>query len=142
MKRLAAGLAASVLAASATMFVFAGTAMAASPTCVAKAEAPTLSGGGVLGGGGIKCSTTAVFTLEIKVWRNNGNGTYTSWFSIEENQVSGGNSLTARPKCVSGLGTLQWHTEAIIYWDIYSGSSLVADGNSSTNSSDVNLNCH
>lgn len=142
MNRLAAGLAASALATTATVFGFTGTAFATSPTCTATGEKPSTGGGNVVGYGDINCTATATFTLTTKLWRNNGNGTYSSWSNKDSNQVTTWESQGVGTPCVSGVGTRQWHSEAIISWKIYNGSSLQASGSSYNNSPDVNLNCH
>lgn len=139
MNRLAAGLAASALATSGAVFACTGTAMAASPTCRAAADAPRHNGGYIAGVGWIHCSQLATFTLTTKLWRNNSNGTYTSWTNASSD-VETDEGLSSNAACTSG-GARQWHTEAIISWKIYNGSSLEASGSSYDNSSDVNIAC-
>jgi hypothetical protein len=142
MKRIAAGLAASVLAASATVFGFAGPALAVSPTCTATAEKPFIDGENVFGYGDINCTAKASFTITAKLWRNNGDGTYKSWSGTYADQVASWETRPAATYCAGGTGVRQWHTESIISWKIYSGSSVEASGNSYNNSPDVNLDCH
>jgi hypothetical protein len=140
MKRFAAGLAASVLATSATVFVFTGTAFATSPTCTATGDEPFIGGvvvgdeGKVNGYGEIECTQKAKanYTLTTKLWRNNGDGTYSSWSSTDTQKLSNSGAQETGTTCRAGTGTLQWHIEAIISWKVYNGSSLVASGTTPT----------
>ena len=140
MKRFTAGLAVSALAASAVLGVGAP-AIAASPTCTASALNPAIVGGEIYGQGQIHCTVTATFTLTVKLWRNDGDGSFSHWSRswTEVGETYGQDVETA---CVAGAGTRQWHTEAVISWKIYDGSNLQASGSGYDNSSDVNINCH
>lgn len=147
MKRLTAGLAAAALTASVAVFGLNETAIAStSPTCAVTADTPDLviqNGLSVKGVAWIDCTQQAKFTLTTKLWRNNGHdGSYTSFTKSVTNYTGNHIGVDSFHTCAAGSGTFQWHTEGIIDWKIYSGSTVIGSGSSIDNSSDINLQCY
>ena len=145
MKRLTAGLAAAVLATSGAVFGLDETAFAASPTCAVTADTPDIviqNGPTVKGVAWIDCTQTAKFNLTTKLWRNNGHdGSYTS-FTKSKTLTGNHIGIDSFHACAPGSRTFQWHTEGIIDWKIYSGSTVIASGGGLDNSSDIDLQCY
>lgn len=146
MKRLTAGLAAAALAASAAVFGLNEAAFAStSPTCAVTADTPDLviqDGLSVKGVAWIDCTQQAKFTLTTKLWRNNGHdGSYTS-FTKSKTLTGNHIGIDSFHACAAGSRTFQWHTEGIIDWKIYSGSTVIASGSAIDNSSDKDLQCY
>ena len=147
MNRLTAGLAAAALATSVAVFGLNKAAFAStSPTCAVTADTPEIviqNGPTANGVAWIDCTQTAKFTLTTKLWRNNGHdGSYTDFTKSVTNRTGNHIGVPSPHPCAPGSRTFQWHTEGIIDWKIYSGSTVIASGSAIDNSSDIDLQCY